>query len=116
MGSVVRRSVPESPRLVAIADDAAAALVILPAALSDSMTACTRVVKGVICVAPGGALSSPTKAAPVEISVPPLAQIIAPLKLAGRVKSPVALVIDPVSVSHTPSLPVMSAKSLAPDT
>jgi hypothetical protein len=63
---------------------AAAAVVVLPAALSASISATTSVVRGVISFAPSGAFNSPTNNCPVEMSVPPLAQSVNPLKLESR--------------------------------
>jgi hypothetical protein len=72
------------PSLVATVAAASAAVVVLPAALSASINATTSVVSGVICVAPAGALNSPTNNCPVEMSVPPFAQSVNPLKLESR--------------------------------
>jgi hypothetical protein len=101
--------------LVATVAAASAAVVVFPAALSASTSATTNVVSGVICVAPAGDLNSPTNNCPVEMSVPPFAQSVNPLKLASRLKLPSASVVFPESVSQLPFLS-LSAHRLAPET
>ena len=82
--------------------------------LPESTTACRTVVIGLITVEPAGAESTPWKALPVMMSVPPKASSLPVPELAGSVKLPLASVVVRISSSLRMPSPSVSTPTEPP--